>query len=69
MAGWRGGWGAEGGCVRGRERNGAGGREGDDVNWGGHAEACVEAPASAAAQTVRKAVMHDIPPILALING
>ena len=33
------------------------------------ADAFVEAPASGARLTVRKAVMHDIPPILALING
>lgn len=36
---------------------------------GVHADAFVEAPHTAAALTVRKAVMRDIPPILALING
>jgi amino-acid N-acetyltransferase len=36
---------------------------------GVHADAFVESPVSGARLTVRKAVMHDIPPILALING
>ena len=34
-----------------------------------HADAFVESATSGAGLTVRKAVMHDIPPILALING
>ena len=36
---------------------------------GVHADAFVESAVSGARLTVRKAVMHDIPPILALING
>jgi amino-acid N-acetyltransferase len=36
---------------------------------GVHADAFVESAVSPARLTVRKAVMHDIPPILALING
>jgi amino-acid N-acetyltransferase len=36
---------------------------------GVNADAFVETSASGARLTVRKAVMHDIPPILALING
>jgi amino-acid N-acetyltransferase len=36
---------------------------------GVHADAFVETAAARTGLTVRKAVMHDIPPILALING